>query len=63
MSIKPYLKAVVGGLVAGLTTLATAMTDDTITRAEWITVAIATLGALGLVYATPNKTTDADVDG
>lgn len=54
-SIKPYMKAVVGGLVAGLTALGTAITDDKITTAEWVGVAVATLGALGIVYATPNK--------
>lgn len=55
MSIQPYLKAVVGGLVAGLTALATAMSDDTVTRTEWIGVAVAVVGALGVVYATPNR--------
>lgn len=55
MSIKPYMKAVVGGLVAGLTALATAMSDDTVTRTEWIAVAVAVLGASGVVYATPNR--------
>lgn len=54
MSVKPYLKAIVGGLVAGLTALGTAMTDDTVSTAEWVAVAVATLGALGVVYATPN---------
>ena len=53
--IKPYAKAIVGGLVAGLTALGTAMTDDTVTTAEWVGVAVATLGALGIVYATPNR--------
>lgn len=55
MSIQPYLKAVVGGAVAGLTALATAMSDDTVTRTEWIGVAVAVVGALGVVYATPNR--------
>lgn len=55
MSIKPYMKAIVGGLVAGLTALGTAMTDDTVTTAEWVGVAVAALGALGIVYATPNR--------
>lgn len=55
MSIKPYLKAVVGALVAGLGTLATAMADDAVSTAEWVAVAIATLGALGIIYATPNR--------
>lgn len=58
MSITPYMKAIVGGLVAGLTALGTAMTDDKITNAEWVGVAIATLGALGIIYATPNRQPD-----
>lgn len=55
MSIRPYMKAIVGGLVAGLTALGTAMTDDTVSTAEWVGIAVATLGALGIVYATPNR--------
>jgi len=55
MSIKPYAKAIVGCLVAGLTALGTAMTDDAVTGAEWVGVAIAALGALGVVYVVPNK--------
>lgn len=58
MSIKPYMKAIIGGLVAGLTTLGTAMIDNTVTNPEWIAVAIATLGALGVVYVTPNRPTE-----
>lgn len=63
MSISPYMKALVGGLVAGLATLGTAMTDDKITTAEWVGVAVATLGALGIVYATPNRETEAEPEG
>lgn len=55
MSIRPYMKAIVGGLVAGLTALGTAMTDGTVSTAEWVGIAVATLGALGIVYATPNR--------
>lgn len=54
MSVKPYMKAIVGALVAGLTALGTAMTDDAVSTAEWVGVAVATLGALGVIYATPN---------
>lgn len=55
MSIGLYMKAIVGGAVAGLTALATAMSDDTVTRTEWIGVAVAFVGALGIVYVTPNR--------
>ena len=52
---KPYAKAIIGALVAGLTALGTALTDDTVTGAEWVAVAVATLTALGVVYAVPNR--------
>lgn len=60
MSIKPYLKAVVGGLVAGLTTLGTALVDDTVTTSEWVGVVSAVVAGIALVYVTPNKTPDAE---
>ena len=53
--IKPYAKAIIGALVAGLTALGTALTDDSVTTAEWVAVAVATLTALGVVYAVPNR--------
>lgn len=55
MNLKPYAKAIVGAAVAGLTALGTALTDDRVTTVEWVGVAVATLGALGIVYAVPNK--------
>lgn len=57
MSVRPFMKAIVGGLVAGLTTLGTAMIDNTVTTVEWVAVAVAALGGLGVVYATPNRST------
>lgn len=65
MSIKPYMKAVVGCLVAGLGTLATAMSDDAVSGTEWVGIAAAALAALSLVYGVPNKpptTTDAETE-
>lgn len=53
--IKPYAKAIVGALVAGLTALGTALADDSVTATEWVGVAVATLTALGVVYAVPNR--------
>lgn len=50
-----YLKAVVGAAVAGLGTLLTALADDRVTMSEWVGVAIATLVALGAVWAVPNR--------
>lgn len=50
-----YAKAIVGAGVAGLTALGTALADGTVTGPEWVGVAIATLGALGLIWAVPNQ--------
>ncbi|MFG2165503.1 hypothetical protein [Micromonospora chersina] len=55
MNWKPYAKSIIGGLVAGLTALGTALTDNQVTTSEWVGVAIAALAALGIVYAVPNK--------
>lgn len=51
-----YAKAYVGAIITGLSTLATAIQDNHVTGYEWVTVAIATLGAFGGVAATSNKT-------
>lgn len=53
--LKPYAKAIVGALVAGLTAYGTALADDKVTTVEWVGVAVATLAALGVVWAVPNK--------
>ena len=55
MNVKPYAKAIVGGLLAGLGALGTALVDNTVTPAEWVGVATATLAGLGIVYAVPNR--------
>lgn len=49
------LKAFVGALVAGLSALAVGLADDNITGEEWLTAGVATLTALGVVWAVPNK--------
>jgi hypothetical protein len=53
-SISPYYKSVVGGLVAGLTSLATAAADNSITASEWVLTALSFAVGLGAVYAIPN---------
>lgn len=58
MKLNPYAKAIVGAAVAGLTALGTALADDQVTATEWVTAAIATLAALGLVWAVPNRTSE-----
>jgi hypothetical protein len=49
-----YAKTVVAVAIAALTVLASAITDDVVTKAEQINILLAALGALG-VYAIPNK--------
>lgn len=53
-----YAKCIVAAAAAGLAALGTALADDTITRLEWVGVAVAVVGALGLTYAVPNKTAE-----
>ncbi len=50
---KPY-KAIVGGVLAGLTALGTALTDNAVSPAEWVGVAVAALGTFAGVFGTPN---------
>jgi len=56
--LKPYAKAVVGGIVTGLGTAATALTDGGITPVEWITIILSFIAGTGFVYAIPNKPAD-----
>jgi hypothetical protein len=50
-----YAKALVAAAAAGTGTLLTAMADDKVTSGEWVLVALAVLGALGVTYAVPNR--------
>ncbi len=52
--LKPYRKAIVAALGAGLAAAYTALSDDTITPGEWVMIAIAVLGGGGVTYAVPN---------
>jgi sugar phosphate permease len=56
----PYAKAILGALIAGLTALGTALTDGGVSASEWVAAAIATLVALGAVYAIPNAPVTGD---
>jgi hypothetical protein len=51
----PYLKAVVGALLAGLGALKLALGDNTVSHQEMVEIAIVTLGVLYGVWQTPNK--------
>jgi hypothetical protein len=53
--IQPYLKAILGALVAGLGSLYQALDNGQVSAQEWVAVAIATLAAAGAVYAAPWK--------
>lgn len=54
-----YAKTIVAVVVAALVALQTGLSDGTVTPSEWITIALAGLGALG-VWAVPNKTLTVD---
>jgi hypothetical protein len=49
-----YAKFAVAGALAGLTALAAAVTDNSVSTAEWCAIGLATLSAIG-VYLVPNK--------
>jgi hypothetical protein len=54
MAWQRYLKAFTAAIVTGLGSLQVAYTDNVVSTTEWIGVAIATLVALGAVWAVPN---------
>lgn len=51
-------KAVVGGAVAGCAAAGTAVQDGQLTTAEIVTIVIAAVGGLGIVWRVPNKDAD-----
>ena len=57
-TLAPYVKALTGGLVSGLTSAATALTDGIVTPVEWVTIALAFILGTGVVYAVPNYPKD-----
>lgn len=54
MRPQEYLKAIVGGILAGLAVLGTALVDDVVNAAEWVGVAVATLTVFSSVFGIPN---------
>ncbi|GIH76126.1 hypothetical protein [Planobispora longispora] len=54
MRIGSYAKAIVSAAAAGVTALAAATDDGVIVHGEWVTMALAVIGALGITYAVPN---------
>ena len=64
MTWRPYAKAIAGALTAGLTAAATALTDGSVDPVEAITIAIAVITALGVIWAVPNVHNEpAEYDG
>lgn len=60
MILTSYLKAIYGALVAGLGSAATAYADGVITGQEGVFIAIAAVGAFGVVWGVPNYLKPAD---
>lgn len=54
MKPNQYAKAIFGGVSMGLGAVAVALNDGVITTSEWVTVAIAVVGAFGVVFGVPN---------
>lgn len=54
MKIGSYAKAIVAAAAAGTGTLVQAMADNDVVAGEWVTVALAVLGALGITAVIPN---------
>ncbi|TMR18569.1 hypothetical protein ETD86_21510 [Nonomuraea turkmeniaca] len=54
MKVGSFAKAIVSAAAAGTASLAVAMGDSVIETGEWVTVALAVLGALGVTYVVPN---------
>lgn len=60
MNYKPYAKAITGAALAGLTAAGTAVTDGTITAAEWIGIAVAVISTGGAVFGVTNTPSQED---
>jgi len=58
MKISPYAKAIVGGIVAGLSAASVALGDGTVTPVEGIAIALAVIAGTGITWAVPNKPTE-----
>jgi len=50
-----YAKAIIAAVLAGLTALGTALIDETVSKGEWVAVAVAFVTALAVVWQVPNK--------
>jgi len=50
----PLVKAILAGVVAGVAALGLALKDDMVSAQEWVTIAVAFLGAIAAVYRIDN---------
>lgn len=57
MRISSIAKSIAAGLAAGATAAVTAVQDNVLTTGEGVTIALAVLGAWGIVYSVPNRKT------
>ncbi|GAA2218430.1 hypothetical protein GCM10010400_75670 [Streptomyces aculeolatus] len=55
MKISGIVKSLLAGVAAGSAAAITAVQDNALTTGEGVTIALAVLGAWGIVYAVPNK--------
>ena len=60
MKVSKYWKAVVATLATGSGSLATAMNDDVLSKAEVSTILIAAVTAAVATWAVPNKTKETE---
>lgn len=63
MKISCAAKSLVAGVAAGATAAVTAVQDQVLTTGEGVTIALAVLGAWGIVYAVPNRQPDRATPG
>lgn len=54
-----YAKAIVGAVVAALSAYQVAQADNVISTQEWVTIAVAFVTALGIVWGVPNSPSSA----
>lgn len=59
MQVSKVAKAVVGAAAAGTSALTLALSDGVLTSGEGVTIALAVLASLGIVWAVPNKSESA----
>lgn len=55
MKISSIVKSLLAGIAAGSAAAVTAAQDNVLSTGEGVTIALAVLGAWGVVYAVPNK--------